>query len=472
MANNKLLRSIPKVDEILNSDELADVTLRFGRKVVCEAVRNAIDEIRNEVLSMENLNFDSNCGDECAILSEVMKRVLEKVEKSDDMNLRKVVNATGVILHTNLGRAPLNSTIKDKVWEIAESYSNLEFDVSTGERGSRYSHVDKLLTSLTGAEAALVVNNNAAAVLLVLGTLAKGKKVVVSRGELVEIGGSFRIPEIMEQSGAELIEVGTTNRTRISDYKEGARQDETGVLLKVHTSNYKIVGFTEEVSLDDMVKLGKDIDIPVIYDLGSGALIDLRKYGIDGETDVVSCVKAGVDVVCFSGDKLLGGPQAGIILGKKDFIEKMKKNPLTRAFRIDKLTLAALEASLRIYLNADDVTKEIPVLSMLTMSDEEINEKAEKLMKLLCDNIKNAEISIDAGLSQTGGGTLPLLEIPTKIITINLENISPEYLEERLRCGRIPVITRINKGKVCIDVRTIKDDDFELIVQAFSDILI
>ena len=468
MKSNELLRLIPKVDEILNNEEVMKVIECFGRKVVRNAIREVADEMRSEVLASDNLD-ESHVS-----MQEVLRRTLNKIEEGSKMNLRKAINATGVILHTNLGRAPLSGVIKDKIWEIAEGYSTLEFDISTGERGSRYSHVEKLITSLTGAESALVVNNNAAAVMLALGTLAKDKKVIASRGELVEIGGSFRIPEIMQQSGATLLEVGTTNRTRISDYEKEVGKNETdeiGALLKVHTSNFKIVGFTEEVLLEDMVKLGKDKNIPVIYDLGSGALVDLKQYGIDDEMSVLDSVKTGVDVVCFSGDKLLGGPQAGIILGKKDLIDKMKKNPLTRAFRIDKLTLAALEAVLRIYINADDAASEIPVLNMLSMNKDDIVARAKGLQKLISKKASSFEISLEDDFSQAGGGTLPLLKLPTNIITVSSEKISAEELETRLRNGKVPIITRINKGKVCIDVRTVSDEDFELIVEAFSGIL-
>jgi len=406
--------------------------------------------------------------------------IIRRIERKNDMSMRRVINGTGVILHTNLGRAPLSADIKEKVWEIAENYSTLEYNTYTGARGSRYSHVENLITSITGAESAFVVNNNAAAVMLALGALAKGGKVIVSRGELVEIGESFRLPEIMEQSGAKLVEVGSTNKTRLSDYVNAIVDGETKAILKVHTSNYRIVGFTEDTPLKDLARLGGDRGIPVVYDLGSGALVDLCEYGITGEMTASESISAGADVVCFSGDKLLGGPQAGIIAGKKSLLAKMRQNPLTRAFRIDKLSLAALEATLRIYLDYENATYQIPTLVMLTMTREVVRERAERLYGLLSAIFASKEegaaggacISIEDGRSQAGGGSFPLLDLPARVIRIKPENMTAQELEQKLRTRRTPIIARIHKDCVCLDARTIQDHDFPLIVSAFEEILI
>ena len=465
MNDNELLRLIPKVDDMINNEKLAEAAQNMSRQIVLDAIREVIDETRNKILltgggSPEDLN-----------INRLTEKIALRVMSKNEMNLKKVINATGVVLHTNLGRAPISKDLRDKVWEIAENYSTLEYNIETGERGSRYDHVKGLVTKLTGAESALVVNNNAAAVLLVLNTIAKGKGVAVSRGELVEIGESFRIPEIMEQSGAKLIEVGSTNKTRPSDYERAVYDGEAGALLKVHTSNYKIVGFTEEVTLAGLVKLGKAQGIPVIHDLGSGALLDLSKYGIPGESTASESISAGTDIVCFSGDKLLGGPQAGIIAGKGELIDRMRKNPLTRAFRIDKMTLAALEATLMLYSDPDSVVYRVPALAMITMPVETIRARAELLCGLLIETVKNCRISIEDGCSQVGGGSLPLYELPAKVITVKPEEKTVQELEEALRKSGTPVIARIHKDNICLDVRTIRDEDFPLIVRALSDAL-
>ena len=412
MSNNELLRLIPKVDDMVNNKKLSEAAGSGSRHLMLEAVREVIDETRNKLLSSETADPDD------LNLNKIIEKIIGKIESSNEMSLKRVINATGVILHTNLGRAPLNAELAAKIWEIAEGYSTLEYNVATGERGSRYDHVGGLLSKLTGAEAAFAVNNNAAAVLLALNTLAKGARVIVSRGELVEIGESFRIPEIMEQSGAELVEVGSTNKTRLSDYEKAIAKGEAGALLKVHTSNYKIVGFTEEASLMELVKLGKSYNIPVLFDLGSGAIADLSRFGIEGEMTVRESIALGADVVCFSGDKLLGGPQAGIIAGRKTLVEKMKRNPLTRAFRIDKLTLAALEGTLKLYLDPESAVSRIPALSMMTMGIEEIKARADILYSLMSDKVKNCTVVIDDGYSHAGGGSLPLLELPTRVIKV------------------------------------------------------
>ena len=465
MEKNELLRLIPKVDDMINNEVLTEAADKAGRQIILDAVREVIDETRNRILDSQDVEPDD------LNINSLLKKIVLRACSVNEMNLKKVINATGVILHTNLGRAPINRELRDKVWEIAENYSTLEYNVQTGERGSRYDHVQGLITKITGAEAAFTVNNNAAAVMLALNTLAAGKSVVVSRGELVEIGESFRIPEIMEKSGAKLVEVGSTNKTRLSDYEKAVADGETGALLKVHTSNYRIVGFTEETGLSELVELGKTRGIPVLHDIGSGLLIDLGKYGIPGEITVQDSIKAGADIVCFSGDKLLGGPQAGIIAGKKDLIDKMKKNPLTRAFRTDKLTLAALEATLRLYLDTDSAVSRIPALSMITMPKEVLRQRSDILYELLVENVKNCVIFAEDGCSQAGGGSLPLFELPARIVKVKPLKLSANELEERLRNNRVPVIARINRDNVCLDVRTIRDEDFHLVVAAFTEIL-
>jgi len=463
-ANSELLRLIPKVDDMLNNERILFAARDAGRGIVLESIREGLEAARNKILrgeSHENIEPD---------MDGLVGWIISRIESKRAMNLKKVVNGTGIILHTNLGRSPLNGEIRDKVWEIAENYSNLEFDVKTGKRGSRYDHVSGLLAKLTGAESSFAVNNNAAAVLLALSTFAKGAGVVVSRGELVEIGESFRLPEVLEQSGARLIEVGSTNKTRLSDYQNAIEANDVGVLLKVNTSNYKIVGFTEEVEIGELKRLGAKYGIPVIHDLGSGALIDLRSYGVAGEGTVSGSVSSGADITCFSGDKLLGGPQAGVISGSKSMIDRMKKNPLTRALRIDKLTLAALEATLRLYADPDTAVKSIPVLSMMTESLESISKRADQLYELLKDKVEDCYISVEDGYSQVGGGSLPLWDIPTRVIGIKPEKISVRELECRLRGACVPVIVRIHKDCACLDVRTVKSEEYRLIAEAFEEI--
>jgi L-seryl-tRNA(Ser) seleniumtransferase len=385
--------------------------------------------------------------------------------------LVNVINATGVVLHTNLGRAVLSDNIKESLWSIACRYSNLEFELETGIRGSRYSHVEDIICKLTGAEAAMVVNNNAAAVMLVLSTMAKGMEVVVSRGQLVEIGGSFRIPEVMSESGAVLKEIGATNKTHLFDY-EKAVNEKTAALMKVHTSNYRILGFTKEVESEELVALGKKLNIPVIEDLGSGVLFDLQKFGLPYEPTVQSAVKAGMDVITFSGDKMLGGPQAGIIIGKKQYIDAMSKNPLTRALRIDKLTLAALEATLKLYLDEEAAIKEIPVLRMLTISMEELYAKADNLYNKLSTKLGDkCSLAVIDEFSEVGGGSMPMHRMPTRAISLITSELSIDRLEEALRGYRTPIVARINKDRLIIDVRTVFEDEFDIIAEALEEIL-
>jgi L-seryl-tRNA(Ser) seleniumtransferase len=460
----QVLSSISSVDELLKLDEIQKLLFRYPRSIVVDCIREYLNEYRKLVLSLKDEELMQLTSTEQLLV----EGIAAKVHKTMRNKLINVVNATGVVLHTNLGRAVLSNTVKESLWSIACGYSNLEFELETGSRGSRYSHVEDIICKLTGAEAAMAVNNNAAAVMLVLSTMAKDKEVIVSRGQLVEIGGSFRVPDVMSQSGAVLKEVGTTNKTHLWDY-ENAVNENTAALMKVHTSNYRILGFTKEVESEELVQLGNRLNLPIVEDLGSGVLLDLQKYGLPYEPTVQSAVKAGMDVVTFSGDKMLGGPQAGIIVGKKQYIDKMRKNPLTRAFRIDKLTLAALEATLKLYLDEDAAIKEIPVLRMLTASKEELSKKAKRLCGKLLKKIGDkCSITIIDEFSEVGGGSMPMHRLPTKAVAIAAPNLSIDKLEEALRCYKIPIIVRISKDRLVLDVRTIFEEEIDIISEALE----
>ena len=463
MNKNLLYRSIPKVDVILAREDIQRLIQNYSRTTVMEAIREEMDALRAYI----GENEEAQAHKRMEMLPELIKI---RVEKKHTPNMRMVINATGTILHTNLGRAPISQEHMARLADIVTGYSNLEYNLEEGKRGERYSHFEELLCKITGAEAAMAVNNNAAAVMLILSSMAKGGEVIVSRGELVEIGGKFRIPDVMEQSGATLVEVGTTNKTHFSDY-ENAITEETKALLKVHTSNYRIVGFTDSVTVADLAPLAKEHDLPIIEDLGSGVLVDLSKYGLTYEPTVQDAVASGADVVCFSGDKLLGGPQAGIIVGKKKYIDMMKKNQLTRALRIDKFTATALELVLQEYLSEELAMKNLPVLRMLSETKESIGERA----SVLCEMLKNAELAADISLedceSQIGGGSLPLERIPSVAVAIDPRNISVPKLEDALRHAEVPIIPRIISDKIYMDVRTIESRWFEQIVKVFGELL-
>lgn len=456
--NSQLLRQIPKVDELLRHPRLASLSCQHT--ILTETVREVIDSLRQAILAGEepSIQPDSLCDE-----------VERLVQKKTTMNLRPVINATGIVLHTNLGRAKLSTAAVQAIQSVAQDYNTLEYNLEKGSRGSRYSHVEQLISKLTGAEDAMVVNNNAAAVMLVLSTMARGKEVVTSRGELVEIGGAFRVPEIMSQSGGTLVEVGTTNKTHPSDYVRAVTEN-TGAFLKVHTSNFKIVGFSEEVSLEEMVRLGHERNIPVIYDLGSGAMVRLEDYGILDEPNVLDAMKSGADIISFSGDKLLGGPQAGIIIGRREYIEAMKKNPLTRAFRIDKLTLAALEATLREYQDPAQAIQNNPTLRMITATMETLVPKGEQLLAELqrtCDGSYTVELTEDFG--QVGGGSVPTQMIRSSVVAVEPTLVSPDVLEQRLRRISLPIIARISKDRLLLDVRTIEEHHFSYIAESIHD---
>ena len=450
---NQLLKKIPKVDDLLKNPALAKTIAQYGDRAVTEAIRSQLDTLRREILA----GHAAALPEQFVLCQQIALKVLQNSLPS----FRSVINGTGIILHTNLGRACLSEKAAKAVYDASRSYSNLEYDLDSGCRGSRYSHVEEILCRLTGAESALVVNNNAAAVLLVLSALTQGGQVVASRGELVEIGGSFRVPEIMESCGAQLKEVGATNKTHLPDY-EKAINEHTKALMKVHTSNYRIIGFSETPALSELTTLGHKHGLPVIEDLGSGCLLDLKRFGIHDEPSVQDSIRAGVDVVSFSGDKLLGGPQAGIILGKKKYLDILKQHPLNRAMRVDKMTLAALEATLRSY---DTGTEEdIPVIAMLSAQPETLKKKATRLAALLADAGIPCEILPTEG--RVGGGSVPNHILPSYAVAFDRD---VNRLEETLRKGMRPIIGRIHDGKYLLDVRTLFESDFPVVVEALKE---
>ena len=424
------------------------------------ATAEELEQLRSAILSGEVTTLPT--------LEELGDRICRVAARESLPSLRPVINATGVILHTNLGRGCLSDRAADAVYDIARGYSTLEYNVEAGHRGSRHDHVEKLLCRLTGAESAMVVNNNAAAVMLILSTLAQGGEVITSRGELVEIGGSFRVPDIMELCGCHLREVGTTNKTHLSDY-ERAIGEQTRALLKVHTSNYRIVGFTESLPLSDIVALGCRTGLPVVEDLGSGSLVELEHYGIHDEPTVQNSIRAGVDVVSFSGDKLLGGPQAGIILGKKPYIDRMKRHPLARAIRVDKMTIAALWATLTTYQDLHRAEQEIPTLAMLAVSGEDLRASAAQLCALLKERGVAAEVVAQSG--PVGGGSVPTQLLPTFAVALPADKLSPNQAEQALRCREKPIIGRITEGRLLLDVRTIFPEDMEYIADTAAEVL-
>jgi L-seryl-tRNA(Ser) seleniumtransferase len=448
-----LYRKIPGVNELLQDPAIAGLAAREGLPAVTDAVRAVLSRLRNAI-STGDLD---DAGIELA-LSGINDAVEKQVRAASTYHLGEVINATGVILHTNLGRAPLAETALRHIQETAGSYSNLEFDLETGERGKRDIHVDRLFRKLIAEEgtsndvSTIVVNNNAAAVLLALNTLGEGGEVIVSRGELVEIGGSFRIPEIMRKSNATLREIGTTNRTRVSDYEQ-AINEKTRLLLRVHRSNFEITGFTEQPPLDALAEVAHKHNLPLMEDLGSGSLVDLRSFGISNEPGVLDSLRSGVDVVSYSGDKLLGGPQAGMLSGRADLIARMRSNSLFRALRADKLTYAALEATLLAYVKHD--YDAIPALQMMKRSKGEIGERAERIAQMIDNAGDNVKVDIIDGESVVGGGAAPTSTLPTRLLAISHKNLSAQELAARLRANRPPIIARIEEGRVLLDLRSI-----------------
>ncbi|WP_081985362.1 L-seryl-tRNA(Sec) selenium transferase [Parvimonas micra] len=458
-----LYKMIPKVDQILDNKVIKDLLDKNSKNLVMESIHEELDNIRNNISNGYDKNIISNK------IENLIDNIKDNLMNKKTFSLRNVVNASGVVIHTNLGRSVLNDEILENVKNISVGYSNLEYDLEKGERGSRYSHLSEIIKKITGAEDCMVVNNNAAAVMLILSTMAKGKNVITSRSELVEIGGSFRIPDVCRESGAELKEIGTTNKTHLSDY-ENAIDENTAALFKVHQSNFKILGFTESVSSFELNSLKEKYNIPIIEDLGSGVLIDLSKYGLSHEPTVQECIKNGVDVVSFSGDKLLGGVQAGIIVGKKEYIEKMKKNQLTRALRVDKFTLSALEAVFSYYIDEELAISKIPTLNMLTIKIDELYSKAQKFIEYLGSNNEFSYEIIDID-SEVGAGSLPTQKLPSKAVKVISKSFTENELEEKLRNNKIPIIARIHKGNLIFDIRTIFENEFCIIKDALNSLI-
>ncbi len=456
IGKHTVLKSLPSVDELLKGPEGITWLSKYPRKIVLQSIREALSLNRQALRDGSITVFSSD---------KLFSEITDNLEKLSAYSLVPVINATGIVIHTNLGRAALSEKTLHNIIASGSGYSNLEYDLATGKRGKRHIHTKRLLKQITGAEDTLIVNNNAAAVLLCLNTLAQGKEVIVSRSELVEIGGSFRIPDIMAAGNAILREVGTTNKTHLFDYKRAINKN-TGLILKVHQSNYLITGFTDEVSINELIILGKKNRIPVMYDLGSGCLLDLKSHGIYTEPSVRDIVRTGIDVVTFSGDKLLGGPQGGLIVGRKKYIQKIQKNPIARAMRTDKLTIAAFEATLMEYMDEDRAQQTIPVLNMLLQNPEEIRKRAQRLASKLKKDIKNARIEIIKDTSRAGGGSLPTTDFPTYAVSVKPDTISVNELEKRLRNGSPPVVARIKGHSLLLDARTILKQDISGLINA------
>ena len=465
---SELLRQIPSVDELLGQPRLAELAKRVDRNLVVEVARTVLEDLRARITGQITTAVLAEISPVACDAASLEERITALVEQILARSLLPVINATGVILHTNLGRAPLPESVVEEFRRAATQYSNLEYDLEAGARGKRDVHTAEMLTRLTGAEAAIVVNNCAAAVLVTLAAFARGGEVIVSRGELIEIGDGFRIPEIMEQSGALLREVGTTNRTRLADY-ENAINEKTRLLLRVHPSNFKVTGFTDKPSLEELVALSQRSGIPLVEDLGSGCLVDLTEQGIS-EPTVRQSIEAGVGIVTFSGDKLLGGPQAGIIAGKKDLIARVRRHPLFRALRVDKLTIAALEATLGAYLRAD--WDEIPVMRMIRATPQELKRRAENFIRELRPELPLDEVEIEVvdGASLAGGGSTPAQALPGKVIRIASVRYSAAKLEQRLRRAPagISVIARVEEDRLVLDLRTVFPEQEPLLVKTLA----
>ncbi|MBR0399617.1 MAG: L-seryl-tRNA(Sec) selenium transferase [Mogibacterium sp.] len=493
MNKKDLLRRLPKIDEVMKQESLLLLADDTSSLLVTDAVRGVISDMRQRILGLaddeEARGFDIEQLEPANIAGLAAARFAE----NEQLNLYPLINATGTILHTNLGRAPLCQDALDNVVRVSQGYSTLEYNVAKGRRGSRHDLVGELIAELTGAEDAMVVNNNASATMIVLAALGRGKEIIVSRGELVEIGGAFRIPDIMRQSGAFLQEIGTSNKTKPSDYENaiitkemlremelrgreaalmddprGTRRFETGALMKVHRSKYDVVGFTEEATLEELVEIGHRHDLPVIFDMGNGLMVDMSEFGLN-EPNVPASLATGIDVILFSGDKLLGGPQAGIICGKREYIEAMKKHPLARAFRVDKMTFAALEATLAKYRDRSLALRDIPVLSMIAASEDEMKARAERLAEEIYRAAGRDRISLEIVkvLDQIGGGSAPMVRLPGWAVAVSDSSRSADSIERRLRKADIPVIARIHEDRLLLCVRTIAENETETVASAF-----
>ena len=458
-----LLQQLPAIEKLLNTQEMLDLQASYARDLVTETLRAVVADIRADILSGNQTQLPEH--------TEYAERTLQKLAAKTAPRMRPVVNATGTVTHTNLGRSLLSDVACEAIQQAAQNYVNLEYDIATGERGHRDRITEPLLQQLTGCEASTVVNNNAAAVLLALQTMARGKEVIVSRGELIEIGGAFRVPDVMAASGAVLREVGTTNRTHLRDYAEAINEN-TGLLLKVHPSNYKILGFTSTPSMEELTELGADHGIPTMEDLGSGALVDMTLYGLPHEPLVGERIASGVDVVTFSGDKLLGGPQAGIIVGKAEWIEKMRKNPMMRALRVDKLIIAGLSATLQLYLtDSTTMAEQFPMLNRYTRPIEDLHALAKELkMKLETLFEEKIDIQVSETYGQIGSGALPVETLPSVALVLEPSDISAEMLATQFRNAAIPVIGRIKDGLFWLDMRTVYEREQAWIVETATEV--
>ncbi|MCM2996924.1 L-seryl-tRNA(Sec) selenium transferase [Paenibacillus cellulositrophicus] len=464
--NKILLRAIPAIHYLIEQPRIKKLMEKFdiSPNIIMIITKELVNDWRQQVLN-QLLQFE----DETDFIEKLNLALEKQISLLLSQRLHRVINGTGVVLHTNLGRALMSKHVAAQMVETATCYSNLEYDIEKGERSSRYTHLEDLLCLLTGSEGAMVVNNNAAAVYLILNELAKNREVIISRGQLVEIGGSFRVSEIMKESGARLVEVGTSNKTYSFDYEQ-AINTETAMLMKVHSSNFRTLGFTCSVSSKELVQLGKRYKIPVYEDLGSGTLFDLKKYGIGDEPLVRDVIRIGTDLVSFSGDKLLGGPQAGIIVGKKSLIEKLKKNQLARILRVDKITIAGLEATLKLYLFPEKARKEIPVIRDILVPVDEIEQKARLFMEKIGIH-SNIKLSLLDEESTVGGGTLPTITLPTKVIAIQFTNQTAQQAKDKLRTGTPSIIVRVVKDQIIIDFRTIMKEEIDLIIEAVKKII-
>ena len=459
--NKNLVRNIPSVDELLKFLPFTNVP----RTIIVDAVRDAVNEFREQLLK------DSKNVNEEAIRETIISAAKKRIENAMKPFYRKVINATGIILHTGVGRAVLPRQAIEQITNELTGYSLLQMDLETGERSKRDSCVEKLLQQLTGAQAATIVNNNAAATAIVLNTLAKGREVIVSRGQLVEIGGSFRLPDVMASSGVKLVEVGTTNKTHLRDYKNAITEN-TAAIMRVHPSNYKITGFTSEVGLNELASLAHEHKLPLIDDVGAGALIDFSKFGFEYEPTLEDSISAGADVVTSSGDKLIGASQAGIILGKSEYINAIRKNPFARIVRVDKITLVVLEATLKLFMDESFALKEIPTLAMLQRSIEEIDKQAQVIVSELNQKNCPAEIDVIDGFSQMGSGSLPSQNLKTRLVAIKPKKIAVDELAKKLRMYEPPIIGRIQNNQFLIDPRTIFDCEDKIIIKAVAEILV
>ncbi len=457
-----LLRKLPSVDVLMKTEEAQTLIEKYSRDLVANAVRSVLDELRSEIRkaganSFPEARFSSG---------NVVKRVEKGLQETFSSSLNQAINATGVILHTGLGRAVLSEDARKAVHRASDGYCTLATDIETGRRGHRDVHLEGLLCELTGAEAATVVNNNAAATMLILNTMAQGREVIVSRGQLVEIGGAFRMPDVMAASGAILREVGTTNKTHLKDYIAAVNEN-TGAIMRVHHSNYRIVGFAEEPSIEELSKVAQEHNLPLIDDLGSGALLDLKEFGLETEPLVQDSIKTGVDVACFSGDKLIGGPQAGIIVGKELTIRRIKKNPLMRALRVGKLTISGMESTLQLFLNLEKLKDKHPVYKMFSLTIDALEKRGRRIVKKLQAEISSeAELSLEDGGSQVGSGSVPVETIPTRLLKVQPASVSTENLAKKLRVSNPPVFSRVHKDAVLFDLRTVREEEDALVIQA------